>query len=216
MRIAFAGLRLVAATAIVVAVVAQWSRSLESPDYAFANFFGYFTIQSNLLLAVAFVLVAAFGLRRLVQPGWLVAFRGATTTYIATTGVVYNLLLAGAPASDFTVAWSNDIVHKWIPLYAVLDWILTGDRTRILGKRLWFFLIYPIAWLVVVLLRGQSFVPYPFLDVVKLGAGTVALYCVAIAVFIALMSAVVIALSRYRLLRPVDDPTYERAIVSST
>lgn len=204
---------MVAAVAIVVAVVAQLIESTKSPDFFFFNFFGYFTIQSNLLIAVTFTLAAVQGLRGLPQPGWLSVALAATVTYLATTGIVYNLLLANGPLGDFNVPWSNDILHRVIPVFAVLSWILFGDRDPIAWRRLWLFLIYPIVWLVVILIRGQSFVPYPFLNVVKIGAGAVALYCVGIAVFIAAMSAVVIWVSRYRILRDEPDaPRHETPV----
>ncbi len=203
-RLLFALLRLVAAISIVVAVIAQLIESTKSPDFFFFNFFGYFTIQSNLLIAVTFTAAAVQGLRGRPQPGWLSVALAATVTYLATTGIVYNLLLANGPLGDFNVPWSNDILHRVIPVFAVLQWILFGDRSPIAWKRLWLFLIYPIVWLIVILIRGQSFVPYPFLNVVKIGGGAVALYCVGIALFIAAMSAVVIWLSRYRILR--DEP----------
>jgi carbon starvation protein CstA len=196
-----AALRLLAALAVVAAVVGQWVRSVESPVYQFANFFGYFTIQSNLIAAVAFVVGAVFLLRRRDAPEWSVVLRGAAATYMVTTGIVYNVLLTDvALDNSFNVQWSNDVLHKWVPLFALLDWVLVGDRGRIAWRRLWVFLVYPLVWVVVVLLRGQSFVPYPFLDVERLGAGGVAVWCLVIAVVIAGLSAVVIRLSRVRVL----------------
>ena len=196
-----AALRLLAALAVVAAVVGQWVRSVESPTYQFANFFGYFTIQSNLIAAVAFVVGAVFLLRRRGAPEWSVVLRGAAATYMVTTGIVYNLLLTDvALDNSFNVQWSNDILHTWIPLFAVLDWVLVGDRGRIAWRRLWVFLVYPLVWLVVVLLRGSSFVPYPFLDVERLGAGGVAVWCLVIAVVIAGLSAAAIGASRWRVL----------------
>jgi carbon starvation protein CstA len=196
-----AALRLLAALAVVAAVVGQWVRSIESPTYQFANFFGYFTIQSNLIAAVAFVVGAVFLLRRRGAPEWSVVLRGAAATYMVTTGIVYNLLLTDvALDNSFNVQWSNDVLHKWIPLFALLDWVLVGDRARIAWRRLPVFLVYPLVWLVVVLLRGQSFVPYPFLDVERLGAGGVAVWCLVIAVVIAGLSAAAIGASRWRVL----------------
>lgn len=193
--------RIAAALAILIAVLAQLASSVSSPVFAIPNFFGYFTIQSNLFVMVTLVLGAVWLARGRPDPEWLLVARGATATYIATTGLVYNTLLLNVPPSDFTVAWSNDIVHRWIPLIAVLDWIFVGDRRPIAWKRLGVFLIYPLVWLIVVLLRGQSFVPYPFLNTATLGWPVVLLYCVGIAVFIGGMSALVIWLSRYRILR---------------
>jgi carbon starvation protein CstA len=123
MKFLFALVRFAAAVAILVAVLAQLLSSVNAPTFRFFNFFGYFTIQSNLLIMVTFVLGAVWALRDGPRPEWLVVARGATATYMATTGIVYNILLTNIPPSDFTVPWSNDIVHKWIPLIAVLEWI---------------------------------------------------------------------------------------------
>ena len=126
-----AALRLLAALAVVAAVVGQWVRSVESPVYQFANFFGYFTIQSNLIAAVAFVVGAVLLLRRRDAPEWSVVLRGAAATYMVTTGIVYNMLLTNvALDNSFNVQWSNDVLHKWIPLFALLDWVLVGDRAH--------------------------------------------------------------------------------------
>lgn len=195
-------LRLAASVLIVAAVVAQWVRSAEGPGYRFVDFFGYFTMQSNLIAAVALAVGAVFLLRRRPAPAWSVLLRGAAVTYLATTGIVYDLLLADlAMSTGTTVVWSNDVLHRWMPVFLVLDWVLVGDRGPLPWRRFGAFLVYPLVWLGVVLLRGDSFVPYPFLDVAQLGAGTVALWCLAIAGAIAALSAMVIVLSRYRLLR---------------
>lgn len=221
MKITVGLVRLALAALILVAVVAQLARSLQAPGFFFFNFFGYFTIQSNLIVMVTFVLGGVWLLRGAPQPDWLVIARGAAATYIGTTGIVYNTLLTNIPANDFTVRWSNDIVHKWIPLLAVIEWIVVGDRFRIPWRRLWFFLIYPLVWVIATLARGSSFVPYPFLNVAKLGWGTVLLYCLLVTVIIAGLSAVVIWLSRFRPIA-IDDATAKtagtqaRASVSST
>ena len=192
-----AAVRLLVAVLVVVAVVGQWVVSLGSPVYRPENFFGYFTIQSNLVGAAVAVVAAVLLLRRADVPGWSVLLRAAATTYLLTTGVVYNTLLVDATlAGSFTVPWSNDLLHRWVPALVVLDWLLVGDR-RPLRWRWWpVLLAYPLVWLVVVLARGASFVPYPFLDVERLGAGVVALWCLAIAVGIGLAAALVVGWSR--------------------
>jgi hypothetical protein len=64
-------------------------------------------------------------------------------------------------------------------------------------------LIYPLIWLVVVLIRGaaEGWVPYPFLDPAN-GYGTVAVYCIIIAAFTILFGYGAYALSRVRILKP--------------
>lgn len=191
-------LRLVVAVVIVAAVATDLQGALRN-DFVFWNFFGYFTNQSNLLVAAVLTLtvVAAIGDRPSGRR--LDLFRGAATVYIATTGLVYNTLLADV-GQAVGESWSNDVVHRWVPLYVVLDWVLFSDRSRLFFRDVWWFLVYPAVWLVVVVVRGATdgWVPYPFLDPVS-GYGVVALYCLGVAVFIGLMGIVVVALSRLRL-----------------
>ncbi len=192
-------LRLIAVIAIVVAVVAQWLESAKTPTYSFWNFFGYFTIQSNLIIAVALAVTLVAAARRKRADLAVSVLRGAATVYIATTGIVYNTLLTGANVSA-SVPWSNDIVHKIIPVYAVLDWLLFSDRARLLLRHVWWFLLYPAVWTTVVLVRGATdgWVPYPFLDPAQ-GYGVVAIYVVGIAVSITLLGILVVGMSRLRL-----------------
>lgn len=191
-------LRLVVAVVIVAAVATDLQGALRN-DFVFWNFFGYFTNQSNLLVAAVLTLtvVAAIGDRPSGRR--LDLFRGAATVYIATTGLVYNTLLADV-GQAVGESWSNDVVHRWVPLYVVLDWVLFSDRSRLVFRDVWWFLVYPAVWLGVVVVRGATdgWVPYPFLDPVS-GYGVVALYCLGVAVFIGLMGIVVVALSRLRL-----------------
>ncbi|MBF4608796.1 Pr6Pr family membrane protein [Curtobacterium sp. VKM Ac-1393] len=201
MRTFVNSVRLVAVIAIVVAVVAQWLESSRTPTYSFWNFFGYFTIQSNLIVAVALGVTLVAAARRKRADLAVSVLRGAATVYIATTGIVYNTLLTGVNVSA-SVPWSNDIVHKIIPVYAVLDWLLFSDRARLLLRHVWWFLLYPAVWTTVVLVRGATdgWVPYPFLAPAQ-GYGVVAIYVVGIAVSITLLGILVVGMSRLRLVK---------------
>ena len=119
-------------------------------------------------------------------------------------GIVYNTLLAGASlAGSFDLKWSSNILHVIIPIYALVDWVLFADRKKLRYNKLWIVLIYPIVWLVVILIRGATdgWVPYPVLDPAT-GYGSVAAYSIAIAVFTVLFGLAVFALSRVRILKP--------------
>lgn len=194
-------LRLIAIIAVVAAIVAQWLVSSTTPQYSPWNFFGYFTIQSNVFVAVAFAVALVASARRKRADLGVSLLRGAATVYIATTGIVYNTLLINVDVST-SVQWSNDVLHKVMPVWVVLDWLLFSDRARLRLRHVWWFLIYPAVWLVVVLIRGATdgWVPYPFLSP-SLGYGVVALYCLGIAVFIALMGILVIGMSRLRIVK---------------
>ena len=201
MRTLVNSLRLLAVIAVVAAILAQWLVSSKLDSYNFFNFFGYFTIQSNIFIALAFAATLVAAARRKRGELGLSLFRGASTVYIATTGIVYNTLLVNVDVQT-SVQWSNDVLHRVLPVYAVLDWLLFSDRARLLFRHVWWFLLYPAVWLVVILVRGATdgWVPYPFLNP-DLGYGVVALYCLGVAVFIVLMGVLVIGMSRLRLVK---------------
>ncbi|ROP64184.1 Pr6Pr family membrane protein [Curtobacterium sp. PhB115] len=201
MRIFVNSLRLIAVIAVVVAIVGQWLISSELESYNPWNFFGYFTIQSNVIIAVALAVTLVVGTRTKGTDLRVSLLRGAGTVYIATTGIVYNTLLTNVDVSA-SLSWSNDILHKVIPAYAVLDWLLFSDRSRLLLRHVWWFLIYPAVWTIVVLIRGATdgWVPYPFLDPAQ-GYGVVAIYCVGVGVSIGLLGVLVVGMSRLRLVK---------------
>jgi len=165
------------------------------------NFFGFFTMQSNIILVIVLLVAAGVSLSRKRQSHWLVFARGCATTYIVITGVVYSVLLAGQEGG-VTLAWANTVLQVILPLYAALDWLIFSDRSALPWNKLWVALIYPIVWIIVVLIRGATdgWVPYPFLNPAQ-GYGVVALYAVAIAVAAVVFAALIWAASRLHLFR---------------
>ena len=180
----------VAALIVVTIVVTLVTVASQSPINPF-NFFGFFTIQSNVILAAVYVLTSAAP--RALGPVAASLMRACATTYIVIVGIVYATLLAplGA-AGGVPLPWANTVLHVVTPVYGVLDWFVFQDRVGLALRWLWVVLIYPLVWLVVVLVRGATdgWVPYPFLDG-KEGYASVVAYCVAILVaFLAVGSVV--------------------------
>lgn len=195
-----ATLRLAVVTLVVVAIVATFldtaGRTVINPF----NFFGFFTMQSNIITAVVLALAALTTLRGRTQPPLLHLARACATTYIVIVGIVYNTLLTDVEGG-VSLAWANTVLHVVFPIYAALDWTLFGDRGAIAWRRLWVVLVYPLAWIVVVIIRGATdgWVPYPFLDPAT-GYGTVALYCLGIAVAVLAVAIVVFGISRRQII----------------
>ncbi len=147
------------------AVVTEIATLVERDRFVARQFFSYFTIQSNLIGIVALLGAALIG------PGAArrsaVLFRGAATLYLAITGVVFSLLLAGIEGAEFTaVAWDNVVLHYLMPIVIVADWVIDSPRTRIAFRQGVIWLVYPLAYVVFCLIRGASdgWYPYPFLD----------------------------------------------------
>lgn len=153
-----------------------------------ARFVAYFTIQSNLLVAVAATLLARDPAR---DSAGFRALRLAATVGITVTGLVHFFLLR--PLLDLTGAdWAADkLLHLAVPALAVVGWFAFGPRPRVDGRAIAVAFAWPIAWLVVTLAVGGAtrWVPYPFLDFRVEGWAHVAVVCLGITVLFAALIA---------------------------
>jgi hypothetical protein len=136
--------------------------------------FSYFTIQSNLLVAVASVLLAL----RPARTGRVMAVLHLDALLcIAVTGVVYHTVLAdqSLPLTPGG-ALANLLLHTVTPVGAWLVWLLVGPRPRFGGTTVAWSLAYPLAWIGYTFVRGwvTGWYPYPFLDAGAIGTATAA------------------------------------------
>ena len=152
------------------------------------RFFAYFTIQSNLLIAVASTVLAREP--ALDRPAWRVV-RIAGLVGITVTGLVHFFLLR--PLLDLDGAdWVADkMLHMVVPLLAVAAWAWVGPRPRFAVREAAYALCWPLAWLAwtLVVQRVDGWVPYPFLDPDAEGWGSVAAVGVGITVLFVLLFA---------------------------
>ncbi len=217
--------RLAAAVLAVAAIVAQLARSIEvaqsaDTDYGrhmptvIANFFSFFTIESNVLAAVALAIGGIWALRqkdaKLVEPRWLAVLLVCASTYMIVTGVVYNTLLRGIPLPQgSTVPWSNEVLHVVIPLIMLLDVLFAPRRRALDWGTVGIAAIFPIVWVVYTLIRANLVIapatgnpywyPYPFLDPHQSGGYVaVGLYVLLIAAIIIGAAALVVWVGRRR------------------
>lgn len=209
-------LRIGGSIAIVAAVVAQLQRSITSEGsgqgeiaFVIQNFFSFFTIESNVLAAII-LFVGIFTLSLRSEPrGWSV-IRASVATYMATTGVVYNLLLRDIELPQgSTIPWSNEILHVAAPAILVLDWLVAPGRRPLHAGALWGIVAFPVLWAGYTLARGvmvldprngKSWYPYPFLDPNTSANGyfSVGFYVALIAMVIGVVGAGILWLSRAR------------------
>lgn len=134
------------------------------PNYQPANFFSFFTVESNIIAVVA-LLIAATSAWHGDLPRWVQYLRGAATIYMTVTGITYSLLLRNVDV-DTAVPWVNLVLHYIIPIVMIVDWLidLPPFRIRVGSAMIW--LAYPVAYLAYSLIRGPlvDWYPYPFLD----------------------------------------------------
>ena len=159
-------------SAIVTEIATIAARGTWNPG----NFFSFFTIESNIIIAVS-LLLGAFAMYAKKKSKKLDYFRGAATLYMVVTGIVFSLLLSGLEGVALTaVPWDNIVLHYIIPVAAVIDWIIDPPSRRIEFKKALAWLIFPLAYLVYSLTRGPivNWYPYPFLNPANGGYGQIA------------------------------------------
>ncbi|SIR93024.1 Pr6Pr family membrane protein [Microbacterium sp. RURRCA19A] len=224
-------LRLAMAALVAAAIIAQFVSSVAGAVdngrdvlTIVTNFFSFFTILSNTasvgVLAWAGIRFLARGRRTEPDPLPLAAALAWVSTYMVITGVVYNLLLRGLPLQPETVAWSNEVMHVWGPLFLLLDLFLGPCRRRLPWRAALGAAIFPIAWIVYTLLRanfitnpttGQPYwYPYPFLNPYESSWGSVIGYIIGIAVTIIVAAVGAVALGRARGSAAPTDPRVSR------
>ncbi len=192
-RLWHGAIALVAAVALVTQLVLVIDK-----DSSVVNFFSYFTVQSNILVAVASALIflkpdrggTAFGILRM-----------AGLVGITITGIIFSTVLAGKVEFEGIAWWTDKAFHYLVPAMAVTGFIFMKPRTRLDKSSLW-FLAWALAWLAYTLIRAEasspkylvedgnfSKVPYDFLDVEAHGNGSVAVASVGVLVLALAISA---------------------------
>jgi len=145
-----------------------------------ANTFAFFTIDSNLLVALATGLLA-LSLGR-SSTGFAV-LRLTGLVAITVTGIVFHVALAQMLDLTGWDAVANELVHTVVPVMAVVGWLLAGPRGLFTKNVVWWSLSFPVCWLAFTLIRGAvaHWYPYPFMDVTALGYFRAAVNCVWVA-----------------------------------
>lgn len=199
-RIAIASYRASLAILTSLAVWQQFHAGTRLIHFQAINFFSFFTIESNILACMAFLL-GAFFILRYKQPAWFDQLRGAITVYMVTTGLVYAVLLSGNEvALQTTLPWVNTIVHQVMPIAVLADWIVMRPKQRITQKQLLAWLLFPVVYVNYSLLRGPhaQWYPYPFLDPRPHGYLMVLAYSIGIAIAITALAYLVRAIGNRR------------------
>lgn len=155
----------------------------------------YFTIWSNLVVAVALTLLA----RDPRGDGyWRRVLRLDAVVMITITAIVYAVLLA--PITEVT-GWSrltNPWQHILVPAVTVFVWLWFGPRGWITARVMLGGLLIPLAWIGWMLARGAVIgsYPYAFANVQEFGYPAVFTTLAGILVFAVVVMAAYWALDR--------------------
>ena len=154
-----------------------------------ADWVSYFTIWSNLTVAIVMT-VLALGRRR--PSRWLRAARLDSVLMITVTAVVFAVVLAPTAQQRGWENLSNALLHQVTPLVTVLVWAVVGPRAWVGWGTVRDALVIPMAWVGWMLVRGAvtGTYPYGFVDVALHGYAAVALNILGILVMGVLVGVV--------------------------
>ncbi len=163
----------------LIALGYQVATSASAGTFDPTRFFAFFTVLSNLFAAILLLAMATVWRDR--HSRRIDLFRGAAVVYLVVTFIVVILFLSG---EDLQVAvnWVDLVVHKIVPVFLVVDWLIDPPSTRLTARQTAVWLVFPLIWVALTLFRGalDGWYPYPFLDPANGGYGSVAVYVVGI------------------------------------
>ncbi len=160
-----------------------------------ARYFSYFTILTNLLVAIC---CAVLVLKPSSKWGHFFSNQKtltAITVYILVVGLIYNIILRFIWNPQGLQKMVDELLHTVIPLLFLLLWVFLVKKKSLKWKAFLPWLIYPLAYLVFILIRGafSGFYPYPFIEVTKLGYQKVVINSLGITIVFIVLSVLFIA-----------------------
>ena len=162
------------------------------------RFFTFFTILSNILVAVCFTVLA---LKPRIEGSGFFSGAGvlsAVTVYITIVGTVYQFVLRQIWDPQGLQKIVDELLHTVIPAYFILFWFLFARKFTLQWNQILPWLIFPLCYLIIILFRGAlaGYYPYPFVNVTKLGYAKVFLNCGMVLIAFLFFSALLVAVAR--------------------
>lgn len=156
-------------------------------------FFGYFTVLTNIFVALAASLPVTVGRTRLGRWFARSMVLGCATTAIVLVGIAYHFLLRHVWAPQGLQWVADKTLHYVVPFALALYWITfpPNQKLPIWAPLIW--CAYPAIYFAYVLARGALLgsYPYHFIDVASLGyAKTLTHSFLLLIVFLVIGSAV--------------------------
>jgi hypothetical protein len=136
-----------------------------------ARFFGFFTVDTNIIVALCFTFIFLGTKYRLGRFFSKPSTITAVTVYITIVGIVYNVILRSLWQPTGLQKNVDELLHTLIPALVIIFWLIFVPIEQLKWKNVFVWLIYPIIYIAYALIHGSitKWYPYPFVDVNKLG-----------------------------------------------
>jgi len=179
------------------ALIAQLCINLDNPAEGtgeiLIRYFSFFTITTNILIAICSTSL-------LLKPGNHF-FSGqkiltALTVYILIVSIIYNVILRSLWHPTGLQRIVDEILHVVVPVMFLFYWILYVIKKKLKWTVILPWLVYPLVYLIVILLRGTAsgYYPYPFMNADELGFQKVLINAAVITAGFIFVSLVLVAI----------------------
>ncbi len=139
------------------------------------NYFSYFTVETNLVVALMLTMTCAWPQTEqfLTTP----SVRSALVVYIIIVGGVYEVLLRNLWQPHGMQLFADVALHDVIPVLYPLYWLVFLPKGGLRWSNPAWWLVYPVLYFLYSMLRGAAFgiYLYPFFDAAQLGFARVSM-----------------------------------------
>jgi hypothetical protein len=170
----------------------------ENLSKAITRYFSYFTILTNIAVALSLTVFLLKPLSRLGNFFSKPSTFTAVAVNITIVGLIYNTLLRNLWKPEGLQLLADELLHLIIPVLYIMFWVFFVPHVKLKWTSFFQWLIYPLVYLIYILIYGNSthWYPYPFVDVAALGyPGTLANAAMLLILFV-LMSLLFITADR--------------------
>lgn len=163
-------------------------------------YFGFFTILSNGLAALALTLPR---LRPASPAGRFFARPGVNTAiaaYLALVGIAYSLLLRRIWNPQGLQLVADHVLHDAMPLAFLAYWWFAVRKRDVAWSDIPYWLIFPVVYFALTLARGAltGLYPYPFVDAGALGVAQAVINALCVLVGLFMIAAALVGLGRWQ------------------
>ncbi|MCE3076065.1 Pr6Pr family membrane protein [Chryseobacterium gwangjuense] len=152
-------------------VITQYYLMVKNTQISFGEttirFFSFFTILTNILVAVYFTFQTVNYPSKIKKPGILTAI----TIYILIVGSIYQIILRSTWNPTGLQRIVDELLHTIIPVLVLMYWYMYENKRDLSYQQIPQWAVYPLLYLFYILIRGHfsEFYPYPFVNVLDLG-----------------------------------------------
>jgi len=163
------------------------------------NYFSFFTILTNVLVAVGLTCTLWMSNSRPGRFFTNATVQSASAVYIVIVGAVYALALRHLWNPQGLQKIADVVLHELVPLLYGAYWLVFVARRSLAWKSVLPWLLSPLAYLIFVTIRGaiSGWYPYPFINAGALGYARATLNAFGLFIVFIAVGLIAVAFSRW-------------------